>query len=133
MPHFEVVSRAIDENMLRSVINYPFIILGLFDFLMAVFLFLAVTEVYPVLRGRSMLTLGFGVYLGWSLGDPTLAIVSAAAGFGLFFATIARSYPTMLLALALGIGGHGILAYLAIVGRFTGFFEEVQFVIITTE
>ena len=133
MPHFAVVSEAIDEDMASTIINYPFIVLGLFDFLMAIFLFLAVTEVYPVLRGRAMLTLGFGIYLGWSLGDPTLMIVSAAAGFGLFFATIARSYPTMIVALALGIGGNGALAYLAIAGRFAGFFDEVQFEIITTE
>lgn len=133
MPHFTIVNAAIQEGAFSTIINYPFIVVGLFDFLMAVFLFLAVTEVYPVLRGRSMLTLGFGVYVGWSLGDPALIAASAAAGVGILLATIARSYPTMLIAMALGIGGNGYLAYLALIGRFTGFFDEVHFEIIPTK
>jgi len=133
MPHFTVVNAAIQDEAFSTVINYPFILIGLFDFLMAVFLFLAVTEVYPLLRGRAMLTLGFGVYVGWAMGDPILLAASAAAGIGIFLATIARSYPTMLVAMALGIGGNGYLAYLALIGRFTGFFDGVHFDFIPTE
>jgi hypothetical protein len=132
IPHLTVVNAAFQQERYSSILNYPFIILGLFDFLMAVFLFLAVTEVYPLLRGRGMLTLGFGVYLGWSLGDPILMVCSVAAGFGIFYATIARSLPTMLLAMVLGIGGNGTLAYLAISGRLSGFFEAVHFEFITS-
>ncbi len=133
MPHFDVISSAIQEGNYFSVLNYPFILIGIFDFIMAVFLFLAVTEVYPLLRGRAMLTLGFGLYVGWSLGDPMLMGLCAAGGVGIFLATIAQSYTIMLLALLLGIGGNGYLAYLAMVGRFAEFFTGVHLNIIPTK
>ncbi len=132
-PNFSVIKNLYETGAYASLINFPFIFIGLFDFLMGIFLFLAVTEVYPLLRGRSMLTLGFGVYVGWALGDPILMGVSGAAGLGIFLATITQSYSVMLLALALGIGGNGYLAYLAVLGRFTGFFESVDFQIISTD
>lgn len=131
MPHFSVVGQMYEESAATRVINYPFLLIGLFDLIMAGLLFLAVTEVYPLLRARAMLTLGFGIYLGWALGDPILLPVATAAGIGIFLATIAKSYLTMLLALFLGVGGNGYLAYLAIIGRFSGFFEAVQFDIIS--
>jgi len=127
MPHFSIVSEAIEEETYTVVLNYPFLLFGLFDFFMAVFLFLAVTEVYPLIRGRAMLTLGFGVYVGWALGDPVLMAVSAVAGAGLFGSTLARGLHTMIPALVLAIGGHGFLAYLAMTDRFKGFFDAFAF------
>jgi hypothetical protein len=126
-PHFTIINAAITEERLTTIINYPFIIIGLFDFIMAALLLLAVTEVYPLLRGRAMLTLGFGVYVGWALGDPMILLASAGAGIGIFGATISQSLFTMLLASMIGIGGNGLLAYLAITGHFAGFFDSVAF------
>jgi len=131
-PHFTIINTAISEESVGTIFNYPFIVIGLFDFLMAVFLFLAVTEVYPVLRGRAMLTVGFGVYVGWALGDPMILIASAAAGVGIFYATISQSFSTMIIASIAGIGGNALLAYLAITGHFEGFFDSVYFELITS-
>jgi hypothetical protein len=130
-PHYSIILDAIQSGTYASPINFPFILIGIFDFMMGIFLFLAVTEVYPLLRGRSMLTLGFGAYVGWSLGDPILMLVSALSGLGIFLATIAQRQSIMYLAIVIGIGGNGFLAYLAVAGRFTGFFEGVQFDILT--
>ena len=132
MPHLSIITKAFSDAAYASVINYPFVLVGLFDFLMAVFLFLAVTEIYPLLRGRGMATLGFGLYLGWSLGDPIIMAASVAGGFGIFYATIAQNYATMLVTIALGVAGNGTLAYLAMVGRFAGFFDDVHFNLITS-
>jgi hypothetical protein len=114
-------------------LNYPFIIVGLFDFLMAICLFLAVTEVYPILRGRAMITLGFGLYIGWALGDPLIMVASTAAGIGILYATIAQSYSSMITATVLGIAGNGALAYLAFTDRFAGFFDSAYFNLIPTK
>jgi len=133
IPHFSLLHQWVEEKSYATAINFPFILVGVFDFLMAIFLFLAVTEVYPLLRGRAMLTLGFGLYVGWALGDPILMAASAAGGFGIFCATISRSLPTMLVALLLGIGGNGYLAYLAFIGRFSGFFDGIQFNFIASQ
>ena len=132
-PHFSAINEAITAGEVSTIFNYPFMIVGLFDFIMAAMLFLAVTEVYPLLRGRAVLTLGFGIYVGWALGDPIILIASAAAGVGIFYATIAQSLSTMLVAVALGIGGNAALAYLAIIGHFAGFFDSMYFELIPSK
>jgi len=129
-PHYEVIKTAITEETYSRILNYPFLLVGLFDLIMSVFLFLAITEIYPLLRGRSMITLGFGLYVGWVLGDPILMGASAVGSIGIFGATVAQTYPTMLLALLCGISGNGFLAYLAITGRFNGFFDLAKLSII---
>jgi hypothetical protein len=132
-PHFSAINEAITAGEVSTIFNYPFMVVGFFDFIMAAMLFLAVTEVYPLLRGRAMLTLGFGIYVGWALGDPIILIASAAAGVGIFYATIAQSLSTMLVAVALGIGGNAALAYLAIIGHFAGFFDSMYFELIPSK
>jgi hypothetical protein len=132
-PHFSVIEKAITSESSAAILNYPFIIVGLFDFLMAICLFLAVTEVYPILRGRAMITLGFGLYIGWALGDPLIMVASTAAGIGILYATIAQSYSSMITATVLGIAGNGALAYLAFTDRFAGFFDSAYFNLIPTK
>jgi hypothetical protein len=129
-PHFSAINEAISAEKISTIFNYPFIIVGLFDFIMAALLFLSVTEIYPLLRSRAMLTLGFGIYVGWALGDPIILIASAAAGLGIFFATIAQNLSTMLVAMTLGIGGNATLAYLAILDHFVGFFDSMYYKLI---
>jgi hypothetical protein len=126
-PHYSAIYEALSEGKVSTILNYPFMIVGLFDFIMAALLILAVTEVYPLLRGRAMLTLGFGIYVGWALGDPIILIASTAAGLGIFYATIAQTLSTMLVALTLGIGGNATLAYLAIIDHFADFFDRMHF------
>ena len=104
-------------------LNYPTILIGLFDLIMGLLLLLGVSELFPVARARGMLTLGFGLYVGWSIGDPIFMGVSTAAGLGIFLATIAQSTRSMLLAIILGVGGHAYLTFLAATGRFEDFFD----------
>lgn len=122
IPHMDVLNEYIQSKSYSGVLNFPFLIVGLFDFLMAIFLFLAVTEVFPLLRGRAMVGIGFGAYISWSIGSPELTAAWVAGGAGIFLATLVRSYPLMLLSLVLGIGGNGFLAYLALNGDLSGFF-----------
>lgn len=123
LPHLSLLKVAIEDEAYTTIFNYPFVLVGLFDLLMAIFLFLAVTEIYPLLRARAMLALGFGLYVAWAIGDFTLIAVFAAAALGVFIATITQRFPIMLAAVVLGIAGNAYLAYLSITGRFSGFFE----------
>lgn len=132
LPLMPVLQSAIGDQQFATIFNHPTALIGLFDLIMAVLLLLSVTEVYPLVRGRAMLGLGFGVYVGWSLGDPILMGVSAAAGIGIFLATISQSLNTMIAAFILGIGGNLYLAYLALNGRFDGFFESIVFNLIAS-
>ncbi len=132
LPLISVIQGALNEKGFATIFNYPTILIGTFDLIMGILLLLSVTEVYPLLRGRAMLLLGFGVYVGWSLGDPSLVALSVAASVGIFMATISQSMTTMLLAFALGIGGNAYLAYLALNGRFDGFFDSIVFNLIAS-
>jgi len=131
MPLFDTIKTLIESGSYTQLLNYPFVIVGVVDFLMALLLLLAVTEIYPLARARGMLTLGFGVYVGWTIGDPLVIGLCAASGVGLLLASVAKSLSTMLFALVLGIGGSGYLAYLAVMGRFADFFTTIQFNIIS--
>lgn len=125
LPLVPQIQATLDDGQFVAIFNYPTILVGLFDLIIGILLILSVTEVFPLARARGMLTLGFGVYVGWALGDPLLMGLSAAAGFGIFLATLSQSMVTMILALVLGIGGNAWLAYLALNGRFDGFFESI--------
>jgi len=126
IPHHNAIQSAVSEFAYTRLLNYPFLLVGIFDLVMAILLLLSVTEIYPLIRGRSMLGLGFGVYVGWALGDPLLMLAFGLGGAGLFLATLAPNLSTMLLAIVMGIGGNGALAYLAINERFAGFYDTVQ-------
>lgn len=129
-PHYELIRMFITDESYSQILNYPFLLVGLFDLLMALFLFLAITETYSLLRGRAMLTVGFGIYVGWALGDPTFMAAAAVGGLGIFVATIAQTYTTMLMAIACGVLGNAFLAYLSFTGRFGDFFELANLEII---
>lgn len=125
LPLFTIIQGVIKNNGVVDIFKYPTILVGLFDWILGVLLILSVTEVFPLARWRALLTLGFGVYAGWALGDPLLIGLATAASIGIFLATISQSLRTMILALILGIGGNGYLAYLALDGRFDGFFKGI--------
>lgn len=126
VPHLSVIQGAVNEGVYTNLLNYPFLLVGIFDLIMAVLLLLSVTEIYPLIRGRSMLGLGFGVYLGWALGDPLLMLAFGLGGVGLFLATISQRLSLMILAIVMGIGGNGALAFLAVNDRFAEFYSAVQ-------
>ncbi|MFT5837301.1 MAG: hypothetical protein ACI9ZV_000806 [Candidatus Azotimanducaceae bacterium] len=125
LPFTLQIQGALGDNNFARIFNYPTVLIGAFDLVLGILLILAVTEVFPLARGRAMLTLGFGAYVGWALGDPMIMVLTAAAGIGIFWATLARSMITMTLAFILGIGGNLYLAYLALDGRFDGFFDTI--------
>ncbi|WPJ97357.1 DUF4339 domain-containing protein [Coraliomargarita algicola] len=125
LPLVPKIQMLLNEGNVASILNYPNILIGIFDLIVGLLLYLSVTEAFQVARGRAMLTLGFGVYVAWALGDPLLMGLTASAGIGIFLATISQSMVTMLLAFLLGIGGNGYLAYLALNGRFDGFFDHI--------
>jgi len=127
LPMIPELEKKMPPQGLATVLNYPVILVGIFDSLMAVLLLLAVTGVYPLLRGRAMLGLGFGAYVGWAIGDPLLIGLTIAAGVGIFVGTLAQRISTLMIAFVLGIASHGYLAYLALNGRFDGFFEHIVF------
>ena len=124
-PHMAVVHNAISSWQLRPIFDYPLLALGLLDFVMAILMYFGAREMHSYDRARSMLTFGFGVYIGWSLGDFNIMFASGAAGLGAFCATLSKKYTTAMLMTVIGLGGSLVLAYYSFVGYFTGFLNSV--------
>lgn len=126
IPHLNSIQGAISEGIYTDLLNYPFLLVGMFDLVMAILLLLAVTEIYPLIRGRAALGLGFGVYLGWAIGDPLLMVAFGLGSAGIFLATIAQRLSLMILAIVMGVGGNGALAFLAVNDRFIEFYSSTR-------
>lgn len=125
-PLLPTLSAAFSDSAFLALLGYPFLLIGLLDLLLAIALGLGVTEVYNYVRGRAMLTFGFGLYVGWALQAPEIMLAFSVAGIATFAATLARRFEVLIPALVFAAGTHLFLVYLAITGRFSDFFEMVR-------
>lgn len=89
----------------------PFIYLGVLDLLLALFLILGVVSVYPFIRFRAMLAVGFLGLIFFTQGQmvPLAAIV--AGSLGLYLTTVFVSYIGLGLSVGLGLAGLLGFAY----------------------
>lgn len=126
-PHLTEIKEVSLSQQIRLFLNYPLIILGAFDLLMSVYAYFGDRKLNSILRGRAMLTLGFGAYIGWATGDLYILLASISFGLGTLWATLAKRFFSSILAVALGLGGSAFLAYLALSGHFEGFLDSVFF------
>lgn len=135
VPHLAFIKEITSDRStsLKLLLNYPLIILGFLDLIMSIYVYFGDRKLNPVLRLRAMLTLGFGVYIGWALDDLYILLASASFGVGILWSTLSRRFLFSILAVALGFGGSAVLAYLALSGYFNGFLESVQFEFFTSE
>jgi len=100
------------------LLEQPLLVLGLVDLFFAILLALAVTKVYPLLRLRLMLGLGFMGYLAyatWAAGATT-GLLELLALFlfstGIYVCTLTLSFPLMLisgLCAFAGIAAYGLM------------------------
>lgn len=127
VPHLKILKETLAGQHFIAILNYPLIVLAIVDLLLAVYIYFGDRKLYPLVRGRAMLTLGFGAYAGWALGDLYVLLASVYFGLGTVWATLVKRLSYSLLAVAIGLGGSGFLAYLAITGYFNGFLDSVSF------
>jgi len=121
-PNVSVITMVINETAYGLLLQTPLLMAGLLDFLLAIFLFLSVAEIFPILRFRAML--GFGYYgffhwAQWYNGDPGslyLMACSTAASLGIFICTLTLNLYLMAFFGLVGIGGLGGYAYLLFAG-----------------
>ncbi len=95
-----------------KLLTHPLVILGGADLLLAVVLGLGVVSVYPFVRFRAALGLGFLGFVFWTHGQPLLLLALAAGSVGLYCCTaFVRLVPVAVAAL-LGVGGFAVLAWM---------------------
>lgn len=99
---------AFDTNTLMT---QPFIYLGALDLLLALMLMLGVVSLYPFIRFRAALGIGFLGFVFWTQGQivPCLALI--AGSVGLYLTTVFLSYIMLGLAVGVGLAGMAGFAY----------------------
>jgi len=112
LPRYQVLMDLF-QGKLQGIIQEPFALVGLFDFLLALGLFLNIFSLFPVVRFRAMLGLGYFLFFYWSLGDPVSMAAAVAAGLGLFVCTMTLNLKVMVTFALVGVGGMGYLAWMA--------------------
>lgn len=102
------------EFNFAKLIAHPEVFLGFIDLLLAIVLSLGVVSIYPLIRARAMIGLGFLGLIYFAQGQPLHLAAAAAGGAGLYLSTIFLSYIPLTISSVLALGGMGALAYLQI-------------------
>lgn len=92
-----------------EIATNPFILMGLVDVFFVIVLLLGATAVYPALRFRLLLGVGFFGLLLYLQGDPLLALAFTIGSVGAYVGTIAVSWPV--LAVSGGAATLGMLGF----------------------
>lgn len=120
-PNLDLIKRISEDYDYLLLLREPLLLLGIFDLFLAICLFLAVTEVFTLLRLRATAGLGYFGFFYWSLwqnGDPSglgLLCAAMATGIGVFMGTLTLNFVVMVISLTLAIGGaaaYGIFTIL---------------------
>ncbi|MFI5356344.1 MAG: DUF4339 domain-containing protein [Opitutales bacterium] len=89
----------------------PLVVLGALDVFFAIMLLLGTVSLYPLVRFRAALGLGFVGFIFYAQG-MTLPLVALLAGsFGLYYCTVALTLPSVLAASGVGLAGMLGVAY----------------------
>lgn len=89
----------------------PFVYLGVLDLGLTLLLLLGMVSVYPFIRFRAMLALGFLGLIFWSQGQLVPLVAVAAGSAGLYLTTVFLNYAGLALSIGLGLTGMLGLAY----------------------
>ncbi len=94
-----------------KLLEHPLIILGGVDAILAIILMLGMVTMYPVVRFRAALGLGFFGFIFYTQGlsMPLLAITGGSAG--LYLCTVSVSLPLVLVSALVGLAGMAGVAY----------------------
>jgi len=113
LPRYRVLMDLFAHGNWQGIIQEPFALVGIFDCLLALGLFLNIFSLFPVVRFRAMVGVGYFVFFYWSMGDPISMVVAVTAGLGLFVCTVTLNLKTMISFALIGVGSMGYLAWTA--------------------
>ncbi len=94
-----------------KILANPLVILGAIDVLLAVILALGVVSLYPFVRFRAALGLGFLGFIFWTHGQVVPFLALCAGSAGLYVSTIFVSYLPVAIAAALSLGGMAYVTW----------------------
>ncbi len=115
-PNIDTIREFISAPHYSLLIAKPLLVLGIFDLLLALVMFLGATQLFGLLRFRLMLGLGFFCYLAWAFSDHKTLIAVAAGSLGAFIVTLTANVAFVATATLVGLAGMGALAYFSFIG-----------------
>ncbi len=89
----------------------PFVYIGIFDVLLTLMLLLGVVTIYPLIRFRAMLAVGFLGLIFWCQGQIVPLFAVTAGSIGIYLTTVFVSYVGLGLSVGLGLAGMLGFAY----------------------
>lgn len=109
-PHLTVIYAFEWEKFLAT----PTILFGALDLFITILLLLGATAVYPLVRFRALLGLGFFGLLHYTAAETGYLVPLLAASAGMYFTTAAVNWTVLIASGALGLFGTGAYAYLVL-------------------
>ena len=97
-----------------KILPYPMVLIGAIDLVLATLLGLGVVSLYPFVRFRAALGLGFIGFIFWTNGQVMPFIYLAGGSLGLYTSTIFVTYMPVFLAAGLGLAGLGAVSWFLI-------------------
>ena len=94
-----------------ALLKQPFAILGALDLLLFVMMLLQAVALYPFIRFRAMLGLGFLGLFFWTQSQPNVAVAAVIGSVGLYFTTVFTNLFGVLVSVVCAVGGMGAFAY----------------------
>jgi hypothetical protein len=93
-----------------QLVAHPLVLLGVVDLALAVLLGLGMTNLYPFVRFRAAVGLGWLGFMFIVQGQQQPLLYAVAGSVGLYLCTVFTSLVPALIAIAAAVGGMGMLA-----------------------
>ena len=119
-PNYSVIMDVVNDENYLALLEKPLLLVGFADLFLAVFLLLSVSDIFPMVRFRAMLGLGYFGFFHWGqwqTGDESSMILMAAGimgSLGIFVCTLTLKMTLMVIFGAFGLVGMGAYGFYAL-------------------
>lgn len=127
IPSFATLNQAFIDKDPFILLRQPLLVVGLTDLFFAICVYLSAVEIYPLVRFRAALGMGFFALTYWSryenIGNPEdlmAAYCVVAGSFGVFASTMTLNLLLLILFGLIGLAGMGGFAWYAFLHQFIG-------------
>jgi hypothetical protein len=104
-------AKAIMAMDTAALMESPLVFLGVLDLFLAVVLGLGVVSLYPFIRFRAALGLGFLGFIFWTHGQSLPFLALLAGSTGLYLCTVFVTFLPVIFAAALAVGGFALVSW----------------------
>ena len=101
------LAKAWETKDIMPLIREPLVAVGIIDFIFATLLFLWVSEIFPFLRFRAMLGMGFFSYLAWNAGDYQWMTANIVASLAILICTLSSKMQISIISMGAGVVAFG--------------------------